>query len=306
MKEKEINMETLVEKKMNTFVGYCKVELVDNYKDVMFPMSVMYPTYIPGRTEKLGPFSLNVSKNAKPKEGIFPLILISHGSGGSHLLYRTLAYHLASNGFIVGMPEHPFNNKNNNTLVNTVENLINRPTHLRIAMDWFFDSNKFKRYLKPDSVSIIGHSMGGYTALAVAGGKPTSLPHELPNKQSQQISVLSDHRIKALVLLAPATVWFMGEGSLREVDIPILMFTAEKDEYTPGFHAQIVLQGVSDKMKIEHRIVENANHFSFLSPFPESMNKVDFPPSQDPIGFNRESFHYKLNDEVLDFLLSKA
>lgn len=69
--------------------------------------------------------------------------------------------------------------------------IINRPRHLRIAMDWFFDSNKFNRYLKPDSVSIIGHSMGGYTALAVAGGKPTSLPHEFSNKQSQQISVLS-------------------------------------------------------------------------------------------------------------------
>ena len=78
------------------------------------------------------------------------MILISHGSGGSHLVYRTLAHHLARNGFIVGMPEHPFNNRNNNTLEGTVENLINRPRHIRTAIDWFFDSWKFARSLKPD------------------------------------------------------------------------------------------------------------------------------------------------------------
>lgn len=288
------------------FVGYREVELVDDQSGVKFPMAVMYPTYTPGNVEKFGPYSMEVSINSAQKEGVFPLVLISHGSGGWHLLYRTLAHHLACNGFIVGMPQHPYNNRNNNSLQGTVENLINRPRHLRIAVDWFFDSIEFARLLKPNSVSIIGHSIGGYTALALAGGTPTSFSHESPEGQPQQISAIHDQRIKALVLLAPAAAWFMHKGALDGVNLPILMLTGEKDEYTTDFHARVILDGVPDKEKIQHRVVENAGHFSFLSPFPESMTKAEFLPSQDPPGFNRESFHHELNDEVLKFLLSKA
>lgn len=300
-----MDMKVIVDKKTDNFVGYYEAEVVDDCMKLKFPMSVMYPASTVGEIEKIGPFSLEVSKNAEVKQEEFPLVLISHGSGGAHLLYRTLAHHLASNGFIVGMLEHPFNNKNDNTLVNTVENLENRPRHLRAAIDWFYSSNTFGRCLKPNSVFVIGHSMGGYTALALAGGKPTSFSHESSNKQEQLINVMPDNRIKALVLLAPATVWFRNEGALNDVDIPILMLTAEKDEYTPQFHAQIVLEGVADKTKVQHRVVENAGHFSFLSPFPDVMNNIAFPPSQDPIGFDRKRFHNELNAEVLNFLLNQ-
>lgn len=292
---------------MDTFVGYCAVEIIDEHSGVTFPMAVMYPTFVPEKTERLGPYSLDVSIDAAPIEGVFPLILISHGSGGSHLVYRTLAHHLASNGFIVGMPEHPFNNRNNHTLAGTVENLTNRPRHIRTAINWFFNSKKFARFLKPDSISIIGHSMGGYTALAVAGGVPTSLHHESPDRRSRQVSVTPDCRVKALVLLAPASVWFHNDGALSGVNVPILILVGEKDEYTPfAYHAQIILDGVPDKTKIQHRIVENAGHFSFLSQFPESMTNAAFPPSQDPFGFNRENFHNELNAEVLDFLIRET
>lgn len=304
LEKKEITTieEPLTEEARLPYVGYCEVELADTQTGVTFSMAVMYPTRVPGRTERLGPFSLEVSIDAVPQDGIFPLIIISHGSGGGHLLYRTHAHHLACHGFIVGMPEHPFNNRNDNSLVNTVENLANRPRHIRTAVDWFFDSGKFARFLKPNSVSIIGHSMGGYTALAAAGGIPTSFPHESPDGQIQQVIVMPDPRIQALVLLAPASVWFMDKEALNGVSIPILLLVGEKDEITPYFHAQIILEGVPDKAKIRHRVVENAGHFSFLSPFPAPMANAAFPPSQDPSGFDRESFHHELNKEILDFL----
>jgi predicted dienelactone hydrolase len=291
---------------MKNFVGYCTVELVDIPSGVTFPMAVMYPTKTPAKLERLGPYSLDVSLDAPPTEGAYPLILISHGSGGSHLVYRTLAHYLALHGFIVGMPEHPFNNRNNNTLQGTVENLINRPRHLRTAIDWFFESEKVSKFLKPNAVSIIGHSMGGYTALALAGGIPTSFPSESIDRQPQRIEVEPDSRVKALVLLAPGSVWFQADGALSGVNLPILMLNAEKDPYTPYYHAQIVLDGVANKEKVQHRVVANAGHFSFLSPFPESMTRPAFLPSQDPEGFNREAFHHDLNREVLAFLLQEA
>jgi hypothetical protein len=62
------------------------------------------------------------------------------------------------------------------------------------------------------------------------------------------------------------------------------------------------LDGVPDKTKIQCEIIENAGHFSFLSPFPAHMVKESFPPSLDPPGFDRARFHDVMNAEILDFL----
>lgn len=289
---------------MGFFAGFRTVA-VEEAGDT-FPMAIMYPTETPEETIQIGPYRLDVAKNAAPAEGSYPLIIISHGSGGSHLVYRTLARHLASNGFIVGMPEHPFNNRNDNSLDGTVENLDNRPRLICAVIDWFYEGSEFSSTLRPNAVSIVGHSMGGYTGLAVAGGIPTSFPRESPDGQSHEINVSLDERIQSLVLMAPAAVWYREQGALSKIDVPILMLAAEKDRYTPYFHSQIVLDGLPDHADIEHRVVENAGHFSFLSPFPPKMSGPAFFPAHDPPGFDRTQFHETLNAEVLGFLQRKT
>jgi predicted dienelactone hydrolase len=293
---------------MSSFTGYRSVELRGEPGSAAFPMMVMYPASVRGKVEEADIDSSNVLKDAAPEgdtpqEKPFPLVVISHGSGGTPLLYRTLARHLANNGFVVGIPEHPYNNRNDNSLAGTVENLVNRPRHIRSAIDWFFENKAFSPFLKSDAVAIIGHSMGGYTALALAGGIPTPLPREAEDGHVSHIDVKPDPRVKTLVLLAPAAVWFGARGALSKVTIPILMLVGEKDKHTPyERHARLVLDGVPDKTKIQCKVVENAGHFSFLSPFPQHMIKESFPPSQDPPGFDRVRFHHAMNAEILDFL----
>ena len=68
----------------------------------------------------------------------------------------------------------------------------------------------------------------------------------------------------------------------------------------------LILDNVPDNTKVQCNIIENAGHFSFLSPFPESMINPTFAPSQDPMRFNREDFHNKLNAEILKFLLCES
>ncbi|WP_080832296.1 alpha/beta hydrolase family protein [Cohnella massiliensis] len=289
----------------NGFAGVREGKIVDRSLDIAFPMTVLYPAASAERPDRLGPYALELARGAEPAEGRFPLAILSHGTGGSPLVYRTLARHLARNGFVVGMPEHPYNNRNDNSLEGTARNLAYRPRHLRMAIDWVFGQDAFRGKLVPDAVSVIGHSMGGYTALAAAGGLPRAFPHETPDGTPQAIEVTPDPRIRSLVLLAPASVWFRDEGALRAVDLPILMLDAERDPYTPPFHAQIVVNGVADPRKVHYRTIENAGHFSFLSPFPESMAVPGFLPAQDPPGFDRERFHERLQAEVLAFLAAQ-
>lgn len=235
---------------MGTFAGYRAVEVADEEGGVTFPLAIFYPIAAPETEQRLGPYRLALARDAAPGAGPFPLVLISHGSGGSHLAHRTLARHLARNGFVVGMPEHPFNNRNDNSLVDTVENMANRPRHLRAAIDWFF-CGEFASHLQPDTVGLIGHSMGGYTALAAADGRATSFPHEAPDRQRHQIAVAPDRRIKALVLLAPAAVWFMAPGALHDVRVPVLLLIGERDEATPpAVHGRIIAEGLPGRAKL--------------------------------------------------------
>ncbi len=286
--------------------GLSSFEVPDPQAGDPIPTLIVYPAHAPEQPESLGPYTLSAARNAEIAPGPFPLILISHGTGGSPLVYRDLARHLARYGFLIALPEHPRNNRNNNSLANTAAILANRPRHIRRVMDWLFAHPLFGPHLVPDAAAIIGHSLGGYTALAAAGGIPTAYPHETPDGQSAVVDVTPDARVKSLVLLAPATAWFTAADALSAVRVPILMLTAEKDDHTPQWHAAIVRQGVPDPALLEHKTIANAGHFSFLSPFPAPMIYAAFPPSQDPEGFDRPAFHVELNAEVLAFLRRAA
>jgi len=274
------------------FVGSRELQVKDEATGIRFPTLVHYPTGVPSTPTAFGPYTMDVSPDAPVADGQFPLVVISHGGGGSHLLYRTISTHLAKNGYVVAMPEHPGNNRNNNELADTHENLVNRPRHIRITIDTVSLDARFNPHIDPNHIAIIGHSIGGYTALAVAGGVPWS-------KAGQRVAVVADPRVGALVLLAPATAFFIPDDSLIDVTVPILMLVAEHDSITPLWQADIVLERVPDRTKVTHRVIEGAGHFSFLSPFPSQMRNANFRPSTDPEGFDRERFHEVLPGEVL-------
>ena len=288
---------------MPDFVGCRTLGISDDVLALNFPLLVLYPSGTPGRPEAIGPYALDVALDAPIGPGPFPVVLISHGTGGSPLTHRLLAHFLARHGFVVGLPRHHANHRDDNAWHNTPANLVARPRHLSLALDGLFA--EFGAALRPDFVALIGHSLGGYTALALAGGRPGSLPHEHADGTPQPIPVVPDARVRALVLLAPATVWYRAPAALREVRVPILLLMGAQDEWTPDFHAQIVLNGVADRQQVQHRIIENAGHYSFLSPFPPERTGPAFPPSQDPPGFDRMRFQTELPAEILTFLVQQ-
>lgn len=282
--------------------GCRTVEVLDAERGTPFPVLVMYPSNAPERPEQIGLYRVDVAFEGPVADGTHPLVIASHGSGGSNLTHRNLAVYLARQGFVVVLPEHPGNNRSNNELAGTHHLLADRPRQVRQVIDWAYGDEVLGARLLPDSVAVIGHSLGGYTALAVAGGRPFAAPHETPDREIWKVPVTLDRRVRALVLLAPATPWFLAPGALQEVRVPILIFSGEKDEMTPAWHAEIVKRNVPETTPVDHRIVPNAGHFSFLSPFPAARISSAFPPSQDPPGFDRVRFHGELYPEIEAFL----
>ncbi len=294
---------------MHSFVGIGSVEVADKQQGIAFPMFVLYPTDTPSRATPVGRHVLDVATGAPVAPGRFPLALISHGSGGSNLAYHTLATHLARNGFVVCLPEHPFNNRTDNRLEGTPESFTNRLRHIGLALDQMFSAGPSKQFLRPGTAAVIGHSIGANAALVLAGGRPIPQaeyqakfgPFPM-SRESRDIPLTQDRRIRAAVLLAPAPGWFTGAESLTEVHADVLMLYAEKDEYCPRAHAEAFRNGLGKNSRIHCRMVPNAGHFSFLSPFPAAIKARVGAAATDPEGFDREQFHRELNAEVLDFL----
>jgi predicted dienelactone hydrolase len=288
--------EPILEQDAEFHVGgkHLRVSDDDGYQ---FPLLVMYPTDTPAEPIAFGPFNLDMAANAPPRAGTYPIVLISHGSGGTHLGYLELSRRLVRSGYVVCMPEHPGNNRSDNELADSPQILASRPRHLTLTLDLVLADESLSAVVNAAFVAVIGHSMGGYTALAMAGGQPST-------QGGQAISVQGDARIKALVLLAPATPWFMGSGALSAVKVPILMLTGEHDPHTPPFHAEVVRNGLPKETRLEHIVVDNAGHFSFMSPFPAVMRNPEFLPGNDPDGFDRSSYQDVLSRDVAEFLAS--
>jgi predicted dienelactone hydrolase len=281
------------------FTGSRLLEISDESLGISFPVLVHYPTKTPSSPTLFGPYTMDVSVNAEIADGRFPLALISHGNSGSHLIYRTISIYLAQRGYIVAIPEHYGNNRQNNELANNIENLQYRPKHISLTIDYLLSGNQFGQSVLSEKIAVIGHSFGGYTALALAGGTPWT-------RSGQQVEVQSDPRIKALVLMAPAAAYFYPEGSLSRVNLPILLLIAQHDQFTPQqWTSDIILKQIPDASKVELRTIGNAGHFSFISPFPATMKNPNFPPSTDPQGFDREEFHRQLPSDILNFLNEK-
>lgn len=282
------------------------VDLTDPVQRAAIPLAFLYPAQAEEATRDFGPYPLEVALDAPPSGRGLPLIVLSHGNNGTPWAYRHLAANLARAGFVVAMPEHPGNSRSDGSLAGTLANLENRPRHIARVIDAALADPVLSDRIDAARIGVIGHSIGGYTALCLAGGRPWAGPphHPTPDGRPAPVAVEPDARVRAIALLAPATFWFAPEGSLSAVTVPILLRAGERDAITPPFHAERVLRGVgSPQGRVDFKIVAGAGHFSFMSPFPPAMARADFPPSQDPPGFDRPGFQPLLLADVRDFFL---
>ncbi|MCP4119068.1 MAG: prolyl oligopeptidase family serine peptidase [Desulfobacteraceae bacterium] len=289
---------------------------------------VWYPATKKAEKVRMGRIEMEVAPDADVQTGLHGLIMISHGTGGSHLGHRDTAIYLASKGYIVVAVLHPHNNCKDNSAARKNRNWIDRPKHISAAMDAILNHDGFKTFIDKDRIGIIGHSAGGYTALAVIGGKPNpdnicahcgkhgedtvfcgrpAIFSNIMGWFSSQgagggtiMENTHDPRIKAAVLLAPVGVLFNDEHSLARVNVPVRIYRAEKDEVLRyPYHAEVISKKLPEEP--EYVLVRNAGHYSFISPFPDSMKEDVGDAAMDPEGFNRGDFHEKMNREIAAF-----
>jgi predicted dienelactone hydrolase len=196
-----------------------------------------------------------------------PLVVIAPGFEANRTFLAYLARHLASHGLVVAAIEHPYTTTRSALPTNLEQLLpasefVDRPQDIRFLLDELARLNQaseaWRGKLNTEQVSIIGHSLGGYAALALAGAEldleelrrvcrdknplqrapadwlqcaATGLPEKRLN--------LRDRRIAQVIALNPVVGSLFGEKGLRQVETPVLMLAATDDTLTPVLSHQL-------------------------------------------------------------------
>lgn len=291
-------------------------------------VALYYPTQAPERPIAMGPFTAHVAMRASPDPRVKGLIVLSHGTGGSELGHSSLAEALARDGYLVAALRHPGDNWQDSSLLSKSPSrfFVERPRQASRVIDaWLQDPDWKDRIAKDDKgplVGAVGHSAGGYTVLALAGGKPDlglirahcdshraedpifcsvglTTQNRVPAVSPvQEIAAIKDARVRAVAALAPLGVVFTA-ASLAEISIPTRVYAPESDRYLVArFHAERVAQNVP---RAELRQVRNAWHYAFMDTPSSPIATVDGDIRADPPGFDRGAFLKQMGVEVPAF-----
>ncbi len=105
--------------------------------------------------------------------GPYPVVVLSHGFILGRTMYAWHAEHLASHGLVVIAPEHP--EQLDDTLSDFWRSAVDRPQDIVTVLDYADEQAQtggvFEGLIDTNSVAVVGHSLGGYTSLALAGAR---------------------------------------------------------------------------------------------------------------------------------------
>ncbi|CAG1005125.1 hypothetical protein PHYC_03200 [Phycisphaerales bacterium] len=211
----------------------------------------------------------------------FPVVIFSHGLGGSRVNYRYFGEHLASHGYIVIFPSHAGSDtaallawggkpkgdaaRREGWLKASIgdpENLRNRPRDVSFLIDQLGVDGHVKDIADRSRVGVGGHSFGAYTSLCVAG-----MVVDLPEGRDQSFR---DPRVKAVLPMSPQGSGTMGidEGAWKEVGVPVLCLTGTRDYGEGARSAEWRREPFENIRGVEDYLITitGAGHMTFSNP----------------------------------------
>ena len=317
-----------------TGVGFSAINVPDPVNGGSMPGYVFYPSAsAKGRTE-IGSYVVDATADVAPIPGAKPLVVISHGHGGSDLGHHDLATYLASHGFVVATITHPRDNFRDSSGDGQAVVLGGRPVQVSATISYLLQNPRWKPVVDADRIGVAGFSNGGYTALLVVGAEPrftgiidhcrlhpgdrnicaplgkieaaAAQQHRTAQQLIQELQgslhkwgKTSDPRVKAAFVMAPFSSVFDGPG-MTHIRRPVFLYYAEGDQVLlPRYNALHIAPLIRTLAAVEK--VPNAGHYIFLSPCSPQLAKEERSICDDPAGTDRVAVHREINANALSF-----
>lgn len=295
------------------------------------PIGTLAVASYSGKAVQAAPYGLDA--------GPYPLVILSPGFSIGSSAYAWLGEHLASYGFVVIAPEHHERLDPANELWRAA---VLRPRDILAVFDYVDEQaalqGKFARLVDGDLAAVIGHSYGGYTALAAAGAQldtesfqahctnvrqandPSAwlcdeiLPHwgdmaalaGLEGPPSNLWPAWADPRVDAIVPLA-GDAFFFGQAGLAGITVPVMAVGGTADQDAPyRWGTQPAYEYVSSAKKVRIALMD-AGHMIFTGPCEASPWYLKFFSGEfcsDP-GWDRGYAHALVRHFTTAFLLAE-
>jgi predicted dienelactone hydrolase len=258
-----------------------------------------------------------------------PLILFSHGTGGGRLTVEWFCAGLAAQGFIVAAVDH-YGNTFDNPIPIEFLKCWERPLDLQFVLNRLL-SLEMAKVIDVKRIGAAGFSIGGFTAISLAGakmdlnalekyfktdaGKKEADIPEMPGlltlfdqpgirdslwrSYTKALPRLADNRIKSVFMMSPAAGQaFPDAAHTSDVHVPVYIVAAGNDQIAPlETNAKHYVKLVKDAQLVI--VGRSAGHYIFLNEAKEGLKQ------QAPIFFadvervNRKEIH----EQVLDLAI---
>lgn len=296
-------------------VGFQQMAVPDP-ADRSIEVGIWYPSEAVASPHPLGPFRQTVAPDGALRGERLPVVVVSHGTGGSLAGHWDTAWALADAGFVALALSHTGDNVRDQRYTGA-HRLAERTRQLKRVLDWLLAEWPGHGRLDAGRVGAFGYSAGGFTVLVSAGGLPdlSRGPQHCATQPMDAVCQLirsglaeagrpvdwvREPRIRAVVAAAPGPGWAFTGRSLAALEAPVQLWRAAADEVlTHPWHAELVRRALPRPP--EMHVVPQAGHYAFLAPCPDRMAAALPELCLDPEGFDRVAFHGTFNAAVVGF-----
>ncbi|MEO0829589.1 MAG: hypothetical protein AAFY03_03930 [Pseudomonadota bacterium] len=296
-------------------------------------MAVWYPNGGGGETTTFGENpvfeGVPAAIGARIRGGTYPVVLFSHGMGGTMYAQAWLGAGLAERGAIVVSVNHPNTTWGNFDMSEGVKHWT-RAADLSVALDALIENPAFAEQIDRSRIMAAGFSYGGWTALSMGGATgnhkgtvDACLAHEETMEAcdmllSEKVNIqgldpsdwnasYSDDRITHVASIDPGFVWGLAPSDTAGLVPNVLMigFGGEADRMLATNFDASGLSGLIDGATF--KIFDPAFHFTAMpvcKPAGEAILKEekDDPVCTDPEGTDRSMVHAAIVEAIAEEL----
>ena len=294
------------------------------------PSATEKPVEIPGLTIfELGSAAQDAKPAAQPAK--FPLIVISHGTGGSGLSMTWLGEALAAHGYIAAAVNHPGNNAAEPYTVEGFSLWWERARDLSEVITGMLADPEFGSHMDSNRIAAAGFSLGGYTMLEIAGGitdaqgfvrycdktgtdgicvSPPEFPtlvedfrkliRDQPEVLAHAGDSYRDPRVRSVFAMAPPLGPAFPVSGLKKISIPVEIVAGQSDQNVPIESSAKYFAANIPNAKL-HIFPGNVAHYVFLDSCTENGHKTQKVLCTDGPGVNRDTIHQETSKMAINF-----